>query len=401
MFAAPQRLPGLIVAGLLWGVFLSLGTSTVSANEIGLPPAVPPGWTNVTPTLSPQPMAGAMMAYSSKAHRFVLFGGWDGVKGLNETWVYDPGNRTWNQLNLDVSPLGRGDEMFVYDERADAFVLFGGWHELTNGSYIRLADTWWFSLDNVKWTESHPAVSPSPRSDSEVAYDPLVDAILLLGGFNGTAYLGDIWAYTPNNNTSSPRPAAVQPSPRADGRMVYVSNQDRFILFGGNDLSGPNGSNHHLAHTWTYAWSSNLWTPLPLTEGPGARDYPIFSFDPILGLVFLHGGFGDNTILSDLWAFSTTSATWLSLTPARSPPPRFAAAGGFDLTSDVLVVFSGLASTGLLADTWQYSYGASSGPGGPLSPILVGVGVTSAIVVGVVIAVALVLSRGARRLGPR
>jgi len=117
MFAVPQRLPGLIVAGLLCGFFLSVGASSVSANEIGLTSAVPPGWTNVTPTLSPQPMAGAMMAYSSKAHRFVLFGGWDGVKGLNETWVYDPGNRTWTQLNPNLSPLGRGDGMFVYDER--------------------------------------------------------------------------------------------------------------------------------------------------------------------------------------------------------------------------------------------------------------------------------------------
>ena len=54
-------------------------------------------------------MAGAMMAYSSRAHRFVLFGGWDGVAGLNGTWVYDPGMRTWNELHPDVSPLGRGD----------------------------------------------------------------------------------------------------------------------------------------------------------------------------------------------------------------------------------------------------------------------------------------------------
>src|SRR5881628_1409849 len=149
MFAVPQRLPGLIVAGLLCGFFLSVGASSVSANEIGLTSAGPSGWTNVTPTLSPQPMAGAMMAYSSKAHRFVLFGGWDGVAGLNGTWVYDPGNRTWNALHPNVSPLGRGDAMFVYDNRSDNFVLYGGWHELADQTYIRLADTWVFSLENA------------------------------------------------------------------------------------------------------------------------------------------------------------------------------------------------------------------------------------------------------------
>ena len=400
MFVVPERLPGLIVAGLLCGVLLSLSASTVSMHAIALTSAVPPGWTNVTPTLSPQPMAGAMMAYSSKAHRFVLFGGWDGLKGLNETWVYDPGNWTWTQLAPTASPLGRGDGMFVYDERADAFVLFGGWHELVNGTYIRLDDTWWFSLDSAKWTERHPAAAPSPRSDSQVAYDPVVDAVLLQGGFNGTAYLGDIWVYTPRNETWFSRPAAVQPSPRSDGRMVYVSTQDRFILFGGNDLSGPNGSNHHLADTWTYRWSSNLWTPLSLKEGPGARDYPIFSFDPILELVFLTGGFGNNTILSDLWAFSTTNDTWLNMTPARSPPPRFAAAGGFDPSGGVLVIFSGLARTGLLADTWQYSRGTSSGALGPVSLIVV-LGVSSLIVSAIAFAIALRLFMKRRLHRPR
>ena len=180
--------------------------------------------------------------------------------------------------------------------------------------------------------------------------------------------------------------------------MVYVVNQDRFILFGGNDFGGPNGSNHHLADTWTYRWSSNLWTPLSSTEGPSARDYPIFSFDPISGLVFLTEGFG-KTILSDLWAFSTTSDTWLNLTPEYSPPPRFAAAGGFDPASDVLVVFSGLASRGLLADTWHYSYVTSSGALGPFSPIVV-LRVISIIVVGIAVAIVLLRFRKRRLHGP-
>src|SRR5438445_13657212 len=102
MFVVPQRLRGLILAGLLCGVFLSLGASSGKTHEIALTSAVPRGWTNVTPILSPQPMAGAMMAYRSNADRFVLFGGWDGVKGLRETWVSDARDRTATQLNRAV-----------------------------------------------------------------------------------------------------------------------------------------------------------------------------------------------------------------------------------------------------------------------------------------------------------
>ena len=397
MFGIPRGLPAVLTAtAVLCGLLLSPGPSSpMPGGTLALD--APPGWTDVSPSTSPPAMAGAMMAYSSRAHRFVLFGGWDGVAGLNGTWVYDPGNRTWNALHPNVSPLGRGDAMFVYDNRSDNFVLYGGWHELADQTYIRLADTWVFSLENATWTERHPAVSPPPRSDSEVAYDPRVGAVLVVGGFNGTAYLEDIWSYSPSNDTWSPRPAVTQPSKRADGRMVYVESQDRFIMFGGNDYSGPNGANHHLADTWAYRWSSNTWTPLAPKEGPSARDYAIFAYDLTVGLVFLATGFG-NTILNDLWGFNIASDTWLNLTPALSPPPRFAAAGGFDPADNVLVVFSGLASTGLLADTWHYAYAPSSGAPSLLSPT-VAVGVASAAVAGVAAAIGFGLSRRRRSDG--
>ena len=332
-----------------------------------------------------------MMAYSSREHRFVLFGGWDGVKGLNSTWVYDPVNRTWSALHPAISPLGRGDGMFVYDERADNFILFGGWHEKANGTYIRLNDTWLFSLPNTSWMMGHPAVSPAARSDSEVAYDPRVGTVLLIGGFDGSAYLGDIWSYTPSNDTWSLRPAAVEPSPRADGRLVYIDDQDRFILFGGNDYSGPNSTFHHLADTWSYTWNSNVWRLVASSEGPSARDYPLFAYDSVSKVALLTGGYGNGTILNDLWALDIANDVWVDFSPSVSPPPRFAAAGGFDRMNQVLVLFSGLANTGLLADTWHYAYQPPPGTPSLLSPIVV-VGVGS-LIVGVAVAIAFILSR--------
>jgi len=339
-------------------------------------------------------MAGAMMAYSSEANRFVLFGGWDGGRGLDSTWVYDPGNRSWSALHPDVNPIGRGDGMFVYDERTDQFVLFGGWHEDANAAYTRLNDTWLFSLENIVWTERHPTVSPSARSDSQVAYEPLVGAVLLVGGFDGLAYLADVWSYAPSTDTWSPRPATVAPPPRADGRMVYIDGQNRFILFGGNDFSGPNYTFHHLADTWTYSWKANEWKGLPMQDGPSARDYPMFAFDPVTKLAFLSGGYGNGTILNDLWAFDTASDAWVDFSTTSSPPPRFAASGGFDRADHVLVLFSGLGNKGLLADTWHYASQLQSETSGLISPIVVvGVG---ALVAGLAVAIAVGLPRNKR-----
>ncbi len=251
--------------------------------------------------------------------------------------------------------------MFVYDSSAGLFVLFGGWHEDPNDTYERLNDTWVFSLPADTWTERHPGRSPSPRSDSEVAYDAADDAVLVVGGFNGATYLGDVWAYNPTGDAWAPRPSVVEPSPRADGRMVYVPSQRRFLLFGGNDYSGPNLTFHHLADTWAYNWSANAWTVLPEEIGPGARDYAILALDPSASEVLLTSGFGNGTSLNDLWGLNLTNGAWADLTPAVSPPARFAAAGGFDLVDHLLVVFGGANDTSLRSDTWQYAYGPTAG----------------------------------------
>ena len=335
------------------------------------------------------------MAHDSQADRFVLFGGWDGYQGLNGTWVFDPVNRTWTELHLAVSPAPRGDEMFVYDERASVFLLFGGWYEFPNETYVRLSDTWIFSLSTHAWTERHPPVSPSPRSDAEVAYDPVVDQVLLVGGFSGTGYLGDVWSYSLANDTWSPRPSFLEPSPRSDGRMVYVPSQDRFILYGGNDYNGPNFTFHHLADTWAYGWATNTWTRVPTSVAPPARDYPILADGP--NSLLLTSGYGNRTILGDLWAFDLANDTWSNLTPAKSPPPRYAGAGGFDAAEGVFVVFSGAGDQGLLADTWFYETGVPQTPNPPGPPVVPLVLIAAAAIVGVL---AMWAARRRRRGGP-
>ncbi len=359
-----------------------------------------PGWTNVPTPSAPPAMAGALMAYSPSANRFLLFGGWNGTTGLNGTWEFDPANGTWTQLHPASSPESRGDGDLVYDSRADAFILFGGWHEGPNETYTRLSDTWEFFLGNDSWTRRHPALSPSPRSDAEVAYSPVADAVLLVGGFNGTAYLGDVWSYFPGNDTWVPRPAAVQPSPRSDGRMVYVTDQDRFLLFGGNDYSGPNFSFHHLADTWSYAWSSNAWTQVASPVAPDARDYPIFSYDAAAREAILTGGFGNNVVLADVWGFNVTSDAWANFTPAVSAPARFAAAGGFDSARGALVVFGGAGNHGLLGDTWFFVLGTPTPAPPPMLPLPLLVGALGAGAAVLVAVAAVIRTRRRSRSKP-
>ena len=316
------------------------------------------GWGSLNLSSSPPAVGGGMLAFSSAADEFVLFGGATDV-ATNTTWVLDLHGTGWTQRHPVLSPPARADGMLVYDSAADAFVLFGGWHQRPDGTYLRWGDTWVFYLGNDTWVPRHPAMSPSPRSDAAIAYDPGAAATFLVGGFNGTAYLADEWAYTFANDSWWPRPAPVMPSRRADGRMVYDPGTDAFYLYGGNDFSGPNFTYHHLGDTWTYSWSDRRWTLLTPAVAPGALDYAVLAADPRSGVLLMNGGFGASVVLGDTWAFNTTRDDWAQLVTPTSPPPRMAAVGGYDALADQFVIFSGGDVALARDDTWLLDYPAT------------------------------------------
>ncbi len=345
---------------LVSGAFLLLlmpsgpHSASVSPSRSVMNLVLPQGWTNVTGSVSPAALGGGMMAYSSSADLFVLFGGSDG-EPTNGTWTLSPKDGQWTQLSPLISPPARVDGMFVYDESERAFVLFGGWYEPSAEKYTRFGDTWVFYLENTTWIERHPSASPPPRSDSAVGYDPSSGAFIVFGGFDGT-YLGDMWYYDFVNNTWRALSSAGMPSPRADGRMTYDPSTRAFYLFGGNDYSGPNAEFHHLADTWSYRFGGNGWTELFPAVSPGARDYAVFATVGVNGELLTTGGYGNRSVLGDLWTFNTSRQAWADITVPGGPSPRMAGVGGYAPPEDVFVVFSGADLTSGKTDTWFLRY---------------------------------------------
>ena len=333
------------------------------------------------------------MAYDSATDRFVWFGGWNGSLPLNQTWVFDPTSHVWTPLDPPHAPIARADSAFVYDSVNGLFYLFGGWAEYPNGTIYRLNDTWTYSLALDRWTEVSTTPSPSPRSDVAIAFDPRADAIVLFGGFSGTTYLGDTWSFSPGaGRWTSVAPLSLAPSARADGRMTYDNLTDQFVLFGGNNYSGPNLTFHHLNDTWSFRYGPSTWSPVAGSRSPVARDYAVQAFDPATGWVLLFGGYGNRTILNDLWAYNPSNESWWPLTSPAPPPPRFAGTGGFAVANSTLVIVGGLGTNGLLNDTWFFVVGAaSSTPFSFIGVVAFGIGV-----LGVSMAVSLWVIRSQR-----
>ena len=354
-----------VVTLLLVALVPSTGMFVASPSPSGVPTASSlRGWSNLSNSVAPPAAAGTMMAYDGTLNRFVWFGGWNGITALNQTWELDGANGTWTELHPPRSPPARGDAALVYDPVNQLFYLFGGWTELSNGSYVRLNDTWSFSLALDRWAPVPASTAPSPRSDAAVAFDPSDDVLVLFGGFSGTTYLGDTWAFLPPSGHWAPlRASGSAPGPRADGRMTYDGLAHRFILFGGNDFSGPNLTFHHLNDTWTFSYPSQSWALVPTVAAPPARDYAVQAFDPVENWTLLFGGFGNRTILNDLWAYSAGNESWWPLSPPSPPPPRYAGTGGFDDGDHTFLIVGGLGNQGLLNDTWRL--GATLPPSGP------------------------------------
>ncbi len=300
-------------------------------------------WVNLTPIGSPPALSGLSFAYDTKDGFVLLFGG-ESTAGVyeNETWKFLGG--VWMELTPPISPPARADASLAFDTVAGYVVLFGG----TNGT-TDFNDTWAF-VRGV-WTPlvTDLEAAPSARAGASLAYDANASELILFGGVGPTGYLGDTWTFT---NTTFPYAnwtqvvVPVSPSPRAESAMAYYPPQQLVVLFGGENSTAI------LGDTWVY--SPGNWTKLAPFPAPSARFGASFTYDTIDGLALLFGGSGPAGPLNDSWMF--LNGIWTNITP-WSPPARSSAGLAYDTPDSVVVLFGGSGTGGALGDTWRFTGG--------------------------------------------
>ncbi len=322
----------------------------------------PMTWINVTKSPSPPKVAGDSMVFDSTDNQFLLFGGQPRYVTTNELWSLDPSTLTWKQLNPPSAlPVGRADAMFVWlspmpsaPTKGQVF-LFGGWYNNSVGMVGRLADSWYYFPTNNTWYQISTHGAPSGRSDSAVAYDPQDGYVLMYGGYNGTSYLNELWAYYPRNTTWVQLPLPNLP-PLADARMHYNSRNHVFIMFGGNNNLRTTEAYNHYNSTWIFTPSTRSWSQASPGVSPSARDYAQFAYNPDYGLFMLQGGYDDEVALADTWLYSSVTDTWIKLQPTVSPPARFAGVMEYASSIRTFILFGGGVNHKVLNDTWAFQY---------------------------------------------
>jgi hypothetical protein len=258
--------------------------------------------------------------------------------------------------SADPAPPGRVNEALAYDAARHELVMFGGY----DGSTF-FGDTW--INKHGRWTQEHPARSPSARAGAFMAYDAATSQLLLFGG--ASVYFGDFhsdtWVWT--GTTWRRLHPATSPSARGYGTMAYDAATQQVILFGGSDAGCP-----HQALTDTWAWNGTTWTQLQPATSPPL--YGAMAYDSATQSIIMYGGFNCFTNSTQTWSWDGT--TWTQLNPATSPGPvQFNGQAAYDAATGQFIMFGGAHyqhynghTTWLwTGTTWTRLRPASTGPG--------------------------------------
>lgn len=140
---------------------------------------------------SPDPRGGSAMAYDSEDGYVVLFGGTTG--GLTQapatTWTYTGGAWTNITSTLSTQPVPGAAFGFVDDTFDGYMLLYGGFQ-----STPTFENQTWEFLGGT-WTQLSPAANPGPRGLTSMAFYPNDNVAVLYGGDNASGLTSGTWTY--------------------------------------------------------------------------------------------------------------------------------------------------------------------------------------------------------------
>ena len=260
---------------------------------------------------------GHTTVYDLVRNRLLLFGGNVGgfVTG-NDVWQFTltPGVEAWSQLSPGgaTAPV-RVAHGAVYDPNNDRMIVYGGGDGSNfNPSASVLGDVWALTFSGTgagSWAQLTPSgTAPAARLGMIFVYDVNDQRIIMFGGDTPTGALGDLWELdiaTPGSEAwTKLTPAGATPSARSYSAGAYDPIRDSLVLF-----SGDGGSGANTGDVWELSLTSGseAWTAVsPGGAGHAARDSHTAVYDAVGRRIIFYGGFTKfpSTPFSDVWALS-------------------------------------------------------------------------------------------------
>lgn len=214
------------------------------------------------PNITEKPPARrwSSMAYDERNRRVVLFGGFNGVSYLRETWTWN--GTAWTRAQRDGSPPARSLASMFFDPSQNRITLYGGIGRPNPEDAIeRYADMWTF--DGTRWTELENVTTPPARYGAMIEVDPRTNHAVLFGGKDQREnYINEQWEWD-GTRWQQVNPEN-RPEPRMNGMMAWDPTLNTLTMFGGY-------AGGYFSEIWSY--SDGRWTIRP--DSTGGRQRPV------------------------------------------------------------------------------------------------------------------------------
>jgi hypothetical protein len=310
---------------------------------------------------------GAGMAYDSRRHREVLFGGYGEHTGA-DVWTLNVGDSVrWHRIAATaVNPGYRAGHAFLYDAQSDRFILFGGDETGTLGL------VWYFQPSDSSWHTVEATGGPNPKTtDAAVVLDTRRHRLVVYGGSvyggNDSGVYGSVWSLSLDDPSKwqlllEPEPQ-VDPPPRYAASMTFDARRERFIMCGGEQRFPFRCPVYPQWPSYSYGYPSGLWAESgdlsePWRQLPGTtptlaglgvtydvrRDQLLVFGGSHAELIGCYDGGPQYRTVSDgnLWAYSFADSTLRLVTAAgNGPSPRYRATLVVDPKRDRLLLVGG------------------------------------------------------------
>jgi N-acetylneuraminic acid mutarotase len=201
-------------------------------------------WLRLRPSGESPPARHSHTAvWDAASAQMLVFGGKGDDGDLDDLWAYRPASNCWLPLSPSDPPRGRHYHSAVWDAGSGQMLVFGGW------SGNDLDDLWTYRLASNCWVQLRPSGGlPLARHSHTAVWDAANAQMLLFGGVNGRAsYLDDVWAYRPASNSwAQLSPAGGPPLARSHHTAVWDAANAQLLVFGGY------GGSRYLDDLWAY-----------------------------------------------------------------------------------------------------------------------------------------------------
>ena len=191
---------------------------------------------------SPVPSGGSRRVAQVTGRRLAyLFGGYGALSWTHHELIrvdFSGETPTFEIGTQDDPPPARCLHAFVYDQKLDQFILFGG---VTTNLFHREIrnDVWVMKLvgGRAKWTKLDLGGPPSPRYGFFYGYDAEEGRLMVFSGAQGFDPLDpadDTWLLSMRGESPTWKKwQAGSPRGRRNGCFVYDPDQRRLFIFGG------------------------------------------------------------------------------------------------------------------------------------------------------------------------